>query len=600
MARVSAEILDDDEEIDTESFMLDAVGLDYIDFLDDERILTRENVEKNFHILGKMVDSRTFRSAPYFVIGYFILITGAKMSEKLRNEILYAAKWEHEEGLWFSKDFEALRKICLKDFREKIKNHKPNQLSHPIKLKNYSNLDQTKCLYSPDDFKSVLKSTRADKIRHIKLDGWSLNTIPDEIFNMNKLESLSMEFNNISDIPENITELHLLKYLNLQYNKITTLPDSISNIPSLEYLDLSYNSFNSIPKTIENMKSVQILGFDNNNISDLSSLDIKKLVNLKSLYLRKNKIKKILEKLKPEEGKKTDPRSGSTSLTRSLFSKALRSSKIFEVKKDDQKVTSLELILDKSKVYDLFGSFLAVSSKNEITFKKPYKFKDSYLITNDTKEKLQPFLEKKNLLQRNIVRTKQLKQILGIKLDFIEIAETLFRNFAKEHPSPKSSKRAIHFKKPQFNTKRIVIGAVSTIAILLIVFGLVQPFLSSSQTVVIQKYDLVKIDYQIWESDASKNYNVFNPSFDDTIWITMIPITENSTSGLILGLYDNLLGKQKYYESDLIWLDKCIDQDRNGIDDLSGRSALSFGNSTDLHFNTYLMIKFNVLDVQKM
>lgn len=293
MARVSAEILDDDEEIDTESFMLDAVGLDYIDFLDDERILTRENVEKNFHILGKMVDSRTFRSAPYFVIGYFILITGAKMSEKLRNEILYAAKWEHEEGLWFSKDFEALRKICLKDFREKIKNHKPNQLSRPIKLKNYSNLDQTKCLYSPDDFKSVLKSTRADKIRHIKLDGWSLNTIPDEIFNMNKLESLSMEFNNISDIPENITELHLLKYLNLQYNKITTLPDSISNIPSLEYLDLSYNSFNSIPKTIENMKSVQILGFDNNNISDLSSLDIKKLVNLKSLYLRKNKIKKI-------------------------------------------------------------------------------------------------------------------------------------------------------------------------------------------------------------------------------------------------------------------------------------------------------------------
>ncbi len=293
MARISTEILNDDEEIDTASFMLDAVGLDYIDFLDDERILTRENVEKNFYTLRKMVDSRTFRSAPYFVLGYIILITGARLPEKLRNEILYVAKWEHEEELWFGKHFEVLRKICLKDFREKIKNHKPNQLLRPIKLKNFSNLDQTKCLYGPDDFKSALKSTRADKIRHIKLDGWALNTIPAEIFDLKKLESLSIEFNNISKIPESITELHLLKYINFQYNKITTLPDSISNMPSLEYLDLSYNSFNMIPKTIENMKSIQILGFDNNTISDLSSLEIKKLINLKSLYLRRNKIKKI-------------------------------------------------------------------------------------------------------------------------------------------------------------------------------------------------------------------------------------------------------------------------------------------------------------------
>ncbi|KKN63776.1 hypothetical protein LCGC14_0498150 [marine sediment metagenome] len=129
---------------------------------------------------------------------------------------------------------------------------------------------------------------------------------------------------------------------------------------------------------------------------------------------------------------------------------------------------------------------------------------------------------------------------------------------------------------------------------------MVQPFLSSSQTVVIQKYDLVKIDYQIWESDASRNYNIFNPSFDDTIWITMVPITENSTLGLILGLYNNLLGKHEYYESDLIWLNKNIDQDRNGMDDFSGEPALSFGNSTDLYFNTCLMIKFEVLDIQKM
>ena len=103
----------------------------------------------------------------------------------------------------------------------------------------------------------------------------------------------------------------------------------------------------------------------------------------------------------------------------------------------------------------------------------------------------------------------------------------------------------------------------------------------------------------MWESDADKNYNILDPLYNDIIWITMIPITENSISGLILGLYNNLLGSQKYYESDLIWLNKTIDQDRNGIDDFSGVPALSFGNSTDLYFNKCLMIKFEVLDIQK-
>jgi len=100
-------------------------------------------------------------------------------------------------------------------------------------------------------------------------------------------------------------------------------------------------------------------------------------------------------------------------------------------------------------------------------------------------------------------------------------------------------------------------------------------------------------------SDKYKDYNTPNPLFDDIIWIIVIPVTENSSSGLILGLYNNLLEKMKFYESDLIWLNKCIDQDRYGIDDITGDVALSYGNSTDQYFNTCLMIKFKVLDIQK-
>jgi len=143
------------------------------------------------------------------------------------------------------------------------------------------------------------------------------------------------------------------------------------------------------------------------------------------------------------------------------------------------------------------------------------------------------------------------------------------------------------------------IALLFSVVVISIVLGFIKSDLFNSRSVGIQKDDLVKIDYQMWESDKYRNYDTLNPLFDEIIWITVIPITENSSTGLIMGLYNNLIGKRKFYESDFIWLDKCIDQDHNGIDDNTGDFALSYGNSTDQYFNTCLMIKFKVLDIQK-
>ena len=179
------------------------------------------------------------------------------------------------------------------------------------------------------------------------------------------------------------------------------------------------------------------------------------------------------------------------------------------------------------------------------------------------------------------------------------MATILFKSFTKNQPALTPNVRSTRFQRLRLDTKIKKRAAVSVFLIFILILGLTLTYLFRSQSIVVQKYDLVKINYQMWESDSRKNYNVLSPLYDYIIWITMIPITENYTLGLILGLYDNLLESQKYYKSDLIWLDKCIDQDRNGIDDLSGEPALSFGNSTDLYFNTYLIIKFEVLDIEK-
>lgn len=115
----------------------------------------------------------------------------------------------------------------------------------------------------------------------------------------------------------------------------------------------------------------------------------------------------------------------------------------------------------------------------------------------------------------------------------------------------------------------------------------------------VRKYDNVQIHYAVWESDERMLYSYSDPIFNETLWVRMIPITKNQSVGLILGLYNNLLGKELYYKSDIIWLDKCIDQDRDGIDDFTNETALTYGNSSDPYFNTPLMIQFKVLDVQK-
>ncbi len=59
--------------------MLEACGLESTDFYDDEKILTRENLEKNYKFLIKMVDVRQ----PGDVKGFFMLCSDPNYSKHL-------------------------------------------------------------------------------------------------------------------------------------------------------------------------------------------------------------------------------------------------------------------------------------------------------------------------------------------------------------------------------------------------------------------------------------------------------------------------------------------------------------------------------------
>lgn len=123
------------------------------------------------------------------------------------------------------------------------------------------------------------------------------------------------------------------------------------------------------------------------------------------------------------------------------------------------------------------------------------------------------------------------------------------------------------------------------VAVLILRFILFENNISNTNEDIIEIYDLVTNDYQMWESNYVQGYDPFNPLIDETIVVRIIPITEQDNR-LILGLYNNLIGKVQYYESGFVWLDKCIDQNRDGLDDIiTDRAALTYGNSTDQFFN---------------
>lgn len=277
MARIDVGILLDDEEADIAAFMLEACGIDSTDFYYDERVLTRENFEKNYEVLEKMVQVRQPRDfimkndprrAPYFVIGYFALLTGAKISEGLRQGILEAAKWEHEEGYWTDEGFALKRRIYLEDFQEKIQIHKAGKRLHAASFK-YSEKDfmDSKVVVGVNQFQDFCDYGKIDIIKHVNLDGWGLKSIPQEVFELTNLKSLSLEFNQLTKIPDEISNLKSLKYIFLGYNLLKSLPKSIGMLLSLKDLNIIHNTISDLPKSIKKLKNLKYICVRGTNIT---------------------------------------------------------------------------------------------------------------------------------------------------------------------------------------------------------------------------------------------------------------------------------------------------------------------------------------------
>ncbi|MHA2128305.1 MAG: hypothetical protein ACW99E_23665, partial [Promethearchaeota archaeon] len=252
-----------------------------------------------------------------------------------------------------------------------------------------------------------------------------------------------------------------------------------------------------------------------------------------------------------------------------------------------------------------YKKILAIMSQNgEKQYQFPFEFIKDYFIStysysllfkSDLVKLLRMEFPEFEQKYNSFILEKEVNGKIYSKFNFRLFLQFLFKDFFKERtyfiPSPE-----IHRKNRVLQKLHLKISIPGTLTVIFIILAFL---FANIPTVKVSKNDGVKLDYVVWESDENEVYDVANPILDIVLWITMVPITENETSGIILGLYENLLGKKILSDSGLIWLNRCIDQNRDGIDDNSGQPALTYGNSIDQYFNTCLMIQFRILDINK-
>ncbi|MEZ4775858.1 MAG: hypothetical protein R3D00_21940 [Bacteroidia bacterium] len=89
----------------------------------------------------------------------------------------------------------------------------------------------------------------------------SITDIPIELYNLSKLELLSLQHNTLDSLPVGINKLSSLKVLDLMDTKIKYLPDDICELDSLTTLNLSITCITSIPQSIWKLQKLSKISF---------------------------------------------------------------------------------------------------------------------------------------------------------------------------------------------------------------------------------------------------------------------------------------------------------------------------------------------------
>jgi len=277
MAFLNPSIMGGDYQVDVESEILSICSVSYDDYFNNDRRLDAAILEKNLDLIVSHIKNHVSHLA-YQVLGFFIVKSGAKVPESLKDEILSSAEWTIDKKVDWGDEWIKARKVYLEDLRNKLRSHKAGVLGYLIDLKLSKFPDFGIISIGLDQLNINFEAKKFDTIEHINLDTCNLLEFPDQILSFTNLKTLSLEHNMLSKIPDSINRLETLNALYLNGNNLNDIPDSIGDLKNLEILGLQYNNLKTLPRSIQD------------------------LTRLKSIFLRKNHISEIPDHLKKLKG----------------------------------------------------------------------------------------------------------------------------------------------------------------------------------------------------------------------------------------------------------------------------------------------------------
>ena len=104
------------------------------------------------------------------------------------------------------------------------------------------------------------------------------------------LLELNLSHSKLQTLPECIGEIPKLQLLNCSYNMLTSIPDSIGNLIELIHLKCSHNNIELLPESISGLEKLKVLNCGYNKLIDLPR-SIYKLQKLEEVRCTKNLLK---------------------------------------------------------------------------------------------------------------------------------------------------------------------------------------------------------------------------------------------------------------------------------------------------------------------
>ncbi len=161
-----------------------------------------------------------------------------------------------------------------------------------------SNLQKLESLYLVNSPLSSLPESfgNLQNLKVLLLSSNQLSRLPESFGNLQNLQELSLEQNKLSSLPESFGNLQNLEELRLNSNQLSSLPESFGNLQNLKLLSLSGNPLNSLPESIDKLQNLDVLLLIGNNLSSLPE-SISNLKNLEELCLYYNNLSSLPESI---------------------------------------------------------------------------------------------------------------------------------------------------------------------------------------------------------------------------------------------------------------------------------------------------------------